>query len=526
MFYRLTDTEINLKTGETLHLEFEGMSNLKVYIQVQDKNYHVIDDFKVNYPDENHKINFYYTAKADYSDLKILTLTDYGNYIDVVSYDIISAPQVTDVVLLYKYLHGKQTITQEQFTKLDRNHDNLVNIYDFVLLKKELISGSGENTSQLQVKTKIDMTSAVNNSAWESATSNESYVIKSVQELNEIINPMFHAGVIRGLNQIYDEVFFENNVLLLDLEPLEYNTKFTLAIAGCAYNSKNQLEVLYEKMPVNAHSGQKIAIGQVAIPKNQYHDNEVVWNQKYTNANTIDKPIDFAYKTDELINDLLSTADFEGSAFITTYDELTEFLGKYLKEERLAEYQALYSDEFFETKSVYLKIDGRIDSNFKVWRVTERIAEDNQKHISIDCKEDEEYGCEIFLYLNQVIIDKIEKSCAIEETNISIPIDNSFDGEVYYYDAPRTFWETKNFNAIAVNIYQFADAKEIAIYKTSPAGLNLYGHHELLESFIYTGEENIFEHGYAIETDENGNYIGKDFSIYFDEEKIIVDYTC
>ena len=157
--------------------------------------------------------------------------------------------------------------------------------------------------------------------------------------------------------------------------------------------------------------------------------------------------------------------------------------------------------------------------------MTEQIAEDNQKHISIDCKEDEGYGCELFLYLNQVIIDKVEKSCAIEETNISIPIDNSFDGEVYYYDAPRTFWETKNFNAIAVNIYQFADAKQIAIYKTSPAGLNLYGHHELLESFIYTGEENIFEHGYAIETDENGNYIGEDFSIDFHDNSIVINYT-
>ncbi|MDE6004878.1 MAG: dockerin type I repeat-containing protein [Oscillospiraceae bacterium] len=433
---------------------------------------------------------------------------------------------VTDVVLLKKYLHGKQSITQEQFTKLDRNHDNSVNIYDFVLLKKELIS-SGVNSSQLQAETRVDITSAVNSSAWESATSDESYVIKSVQELNEIISSMFHAGVVRELNQIYNETFFENNVLFLDLEALNFDSGCTLEITNCAYNSENQLEILCQKTPASetAYSEPKIIIWQVAIPKDQYHENKVVWNRKYSNAKTIDKSIDFEYKTDELFDDLLSNADFEGSALITTYDELTEFLGKYLKEEKLAEYQALYSDEFFESKSVYLQIDGRISDECTAWRVTERIAEDNIKHISIDFKKYESYGCEIMLYLNQVIIDKVENTCVVDETNISFFLDNFFDGKVYYYDIPKTFWESKNFWAIGINIYQFGDEKEIAIYKVRPAGIVQYGYHELLESFVYTGEENIFEQGYTTETDENGNYIGKDFSIDFDGDNIIINYT-
>ncbi|MDE6777021.1 MAG: dockerin type I repeat-containing protein, partial [Oscillospiraceae bacterium] len=300
---------------------------------------------------------------------------------------------VTDVVILQKYLHGKQSITQEQFTKLDRNHDSLVNIYDFVLLKKELISG--KNTSQLQAETRIDTTTAVNCSAWESATSDESYVIQSVQELNEIISPMFHAGVVREFNQIYDETFFENNVLLLDLEPPESQTIFK--ITGCEYNSKNQLEIQYEKEivlnDVVLTTGKQLIIGQVAIPKDQYHDNAVIWRIKsgYVNAKTMEEPIAYEFKTDTILSQTINST-LDEKILITTQEELIEFLAERFDEETVATYQELYPAEFFETKNIYLEIDVRIEGDeYSVWRVTETTMQDDSKHISIYSKTN--WGC-------------------------------------------------------------------------------------------------------------------------------------
>ncbi|MDE5738239.1 MAG: dockerin type I repeat-containing protein [Oscillospiraceae bacterium] len=435
---------------------------------------------------------------------------------------------VTDAVVLQKYLHGKQTITEEQFIKLDRNHDNLVNIYDFVLLKKELISDSSENTSQLQAKTRIDTTRAVNYSAWKVATSNESYVIKSVQELDEIVTPLFQEGVIRSLETTYDDKFFEDNILLLDLEPLESDTKFTLEIADCAYNAENQLEVLYQRTPVNAYSGQKIAIGQVAIPKNQYYDNEVIWNSKYSDAKDINKPIAFESKTDEIswhIKDDYNGYDVQENVLITTQEELTDFLANILDEEYLAEYQEVYSDDFFESKSLYLHMSNMDCGDDNTWRVTETVMQDDSKHINIDFKNYGSGGCIIGCYLNQVIIDKVDKDCIVDETNVVLYSRNSFDGTRYYYDLPETYLESKDCKAIAVNIYEFAGNKEIAIYKykIDDWGVVWNGNFKLLGSFAYTGDETTFTQDY--ETDENNNFIGEDFLISYDEEKIVINYT-
>ena len=396
-----------------------------------------------------------------------------------------------------------------------------------MLLKKELISSG--NTSQLQAKTRIDTTSAINYSAWESATSDESYVIQSVQELNEIISPMFHAGVVREFNQIYDETFFENNVLLLDLEPPESQTIFK--ITGCEYNSKNQLEIQYEKEivlnDVVLTTDKQLIIGQVAIPKDQYHDNDVIWRIKsgYMNAKTMEKPIAYGFNSD-IISSTKLNFTLDEKILITTQEELIEFLAERFDDETVATYQELYPAEFFETKNVYLEIDGRIEGDeYSVWRVTETTMQDDSKQINIYSKTSWGYGDIADYYLNQVIMDKVDNISGIDETNIIFSSDVSFDGDVYYYDTPRTFWESNRFVTIAVNIYQFGDEKEIAIYKVFSAGLVPYGHHELLGSFVYTGEENIFEQGYATETGENGNYIGKDFSIDFDGDNIIINYT-
>ena len=47
--------------------------------------------------------------------------------------------EVLDLVLLQKYLHNQQNFSQQQFLNADINQDNIVNIYDFVLLKKLIL---------------------------------------------------------------------------------------------------------------------------------------------------------------------------------------------------------------------------------------------------------------------------------------------------------------------------------------------------------------------------------------------------
>jgi hypothetical protein len=46
-----------------------------------------------------------------------------------------------DLVTLKKYLSGITDLTEAQFEKYDMNSDSIVNVYDLVLLKRELING-------------------------------------------------------------------------------------------------------------------------------------------------------------------------------------------------------------------------------------------------------------------------------------------------------------------------------------------------------------------------------------------------
>ena len=47
---------------------------------------------------------------------------------------------VTDVIMMQKYLHGQQKISYDSFMISDMNQDGNVNIYDLALLKKTLIA--------------------------------------------------------------------------------------------------------------------------------------------------------------------------------------------------------------------------------------------------------------------------------------------------------------------------------------------------------------------------------------------------
>lgn len=51
---------------------------------------------------------------------------------------------ITDIIQMQKYLLGLQTISQEQFLICDMNYDNIVNIYDLVLLKRAVLRNEWE----------------------------------------------------------------------------------------------------------------------------------------------------------------------------------------------------------------------------------------------------------------------------------------------------------------------------------------------------------------------------------------------
>lgn len=57
--------------------------------------------------------------------------------------DVDGSVGVTDIVLLQKYLIGKETISEEAYQNANLINDNIVNIYDFVALKRKVLDENG-----------------------------------------------------------------------------------------------------------------------------------------------------------------------------------------------------------------------------------------------------------------------------------------------------------------------------------------------------------------------------------------------
>ena len=64
-------------------------------------------------------------------------MKEYGGYIELDTYRL---PMLhDDAIALKKYLQKEETFTEEQFNAADWNQDGEVNIYDLILLKKQLL---------------------------------------------------------------------------------------------------------------------------------------------------------------------------------------------------------------------------------------------------------------------------------------------------------------------------------------------------------------------------------------------------
>ncbi|MBD5143546.1 MAG: hypothetical protein HDT22_08060, partial [Ruminococcus sp.] len=50
---------------------------------------------------------------------------------------------VTDIILLQKYLIGRETFSEEAYQNANIINDDVVNIYDFVALKRKVLNESG-----------------------------------------------------------------------------------------------------------------------------------------------------------------------------------------------------------------------------------------------------------------------------------------------------------------------------------------------------------------------------------------------
>ncbi|MDE6729753.1 MAG: hypothetical protein K2J71_03145, partial [Oscillospiraceae bacterium] len=449
---------LDLHAGAVLQLEFTAHGSFKISCDLFNADeVKAFASFSTDTPEQT--IFSATTVPEDMDTVKIYTMVYSDNDAELTNYKVISKSDqiyVRDAVMLVKYLHGKQGISRSEFEKLDRNQDHVVNIFDFLLVKQELIGETTgkkeEKTEQVTAVTTIDSTASVTVAGWDSAMSDQNYMIHSFAELEEVITPLFRPAVVRSLEETYNPEFFEDHMLCLNLWAQNPEDDFYMQI-GNVSSQQNQLWIDYEKLYINGFVGEKkVLISQVAVPKYDY--DAVVWGMK----DAVSIPYEYAFDSVEGYEDTLVVRE---NALISSYQELTDY-AQILPGEIAQTVLAKYPEEFFETKSVYFRpVSYEEPTRESAWNVTK-----TGNYITADIKisrtpTDFLVGT---IGLGQLILEKQDAenakiSCrACEAVMKGYSSNETFEDELHFYPIPGTG------ASFCVNQYQFLNENALEFY--------------------------------------------------------------
>ncbi|MDE5769201.1 MAG: hypothetical protein K2H82_07420, partial [Oscillospiraceae bacterium] len=490
---------LDLHAGDVLKLEFtsQGYFNLYFRILTDDEEllYECTDGAESRLVDE-------WTVPKDMDAVKICSSV-YSNYdAELMNYKVISESDqiyVRDAVMLVKYLHSKQMISKSEFEKLDRNQDHVVNIFDFLLVKQELIGEiQSEPVQAIEFTSAVDATSAVLAPGWDSAMSDENYIINSFEELEQIITPMFRESVVKSLEEIYDSAFFEDYTLCLNLWAQDEMDGFYMQIGDVSCENQ-QLQINYKKEYINGFVGErKVLISQVAVPKQEY--SSVKWGIQG------EQSLDYEYifsgtSASEYLLEL-------EHPLITDYQQFTEY-AQYLPPECLER----YTEEFFETKAVYFRpVEyGMLGVTEEAWNVTKY-----GDSITMDVKSIYPFcGCDaMMLGIGQLILDRSDaENATVSCRNYTVTDwelgEETFDGETHDYALRSTY------QAVNASQYTFRGRHFIEIYLTN----YVTGKCRLIQAYEMDSDFKPFTAGTA---EESNSFKDKNYSVSYNGESKMI----
>lgn len=184
---------------------------------------------------------------------------------------------IADAVTVQNWLLGKSNLINIQNADLCK--DGKIDVYDFCLLRKELCSIKSENINAL---TKIDAIGYSNELLELAKSENSSAVITSCEELEAYLAPITQAETVQYyLTEVYNESFFENNVLLANAIYQSCGGDVMYKIDSILYEGdtlKVEYSDLYELNDYIAIVNGLFA--QAVISKDDYHADNVVWELK------------------------------------------------------------------------------------------------------------------------------------------------------------------------------------------------------------------------------------------------------
>ncbi|MDE5569139.1 MAG: dockerin type I repeat-containing protein [Ruminococcus sp.] len=226
----------------------------------------------------------------------------------------------------------------------------------------------------VEITVTSDFTNEITNSAITSSYSKPS-VIKNSEELDTYLDGKFHSGVKMSLKETYNDEFFADNVLVIDLYYQKYRDDYVTSVST-KKDEYNNLVFHYDRQFINGFVDEGIQINQVTIPKEQYHFTDTFKEKAWETS------VDVSYAS----CDLFSIAEMNGfelndetikcyskeGAWVNSDVEMRAYLSECMSDEMVEflfpessdglEKPALYNPDspIWNRYSIYMWVDNNI----------------------------------------------------------------------------------------------------------------------------------------------------------------------
>ena len=349
----------------------------------------------------------------------------------------------------------------------------------------------------LKTIVKTDSTNAVETEAVSWAISdNDPVVIKSAGEFDEFISDKFKSGVIQSLKNTYDEAYFEENVLILDIFQHGYHDDYEVSVTA-EKSEYGGIVLKYDRAFINGYVDKQTVITQVTIPKKQYYDTSVK-REKSWEARTSVKYTEYDIHAVPEDVELVNCYDKEGQ-WISSAEEMDEYLAECFTERGLEFFGSAVTDIDWNSKAAYVWLDGDIIGS------THKLASANQNdnELILNFKHRQPLSCMGGSFLRIAEVDKWHAGKKIIERNFNVEDSYpSTDGEQLILG----FRHNNDYTSILINQYSFGGVDTADIYKLNPGGgsAQFYGY-ELIGTIELEGGSMPFNEDSSTEYAETEN---------------------
>ncbi|MDE5855301.1 MAG: hypothetical protein K2H19_09630, partial [Ruminococcus sp.] len=352
----------------------------------------------------------------------------------------------------------------------------------------------------LETTIKTDFTNEITDSAITSSYSKPA-VITSPEELDAYLDSKFHSGVKMSLKDTYNNEFFENNVLILDLYYQQYHEGWETSLS-VEKDNYNNIVLTYDRTLIDGWVDYGMQINQVIIPKEQYHFTDVLKEK------TWETPVDVSYVNFDLHQivemnqwnyEAVKSYTKEGE-WINSTEEMNTYLTECMSDEMIEFLSPSFSSIDWDKKSLYIWIDSDvIGSSHRLINS----AETDDK-INLTLSSNQPLSCMGGSFLHMITTNKSESGKSVSINNI-----NMNDG------MPHTDGESVilqfGYDTVMVNQYTFGNKNVADIYR-----MHIGGGPAMWSGYDYIGTVEFAEDYFPVKRDSA--YIS-----YAEGEKIVME---